>query len=141
MPLDNNYLSIRSTLDLQAREMIRSVGCLLLYLTTVYSHDHFEGDPVQLPIQSFASLHLERYLSINRVRSLTYHHVGISSRPGDLQHDKSSLTDKRSWSRETGLYAIQSTRPNTVRIGSTTHEAVGVQFSLEQDGCSALLAM
>lgn len=47
--------------------MIRSLGCLLNYVSSLQSHELLDGDSFQLRIHSFHILQLENYLYIDRV--------------------------------------------------------------------------
>lgn len=58
---------MESQLDIQNKEMIRSIGCLLLYISTLLTKDHFQGDDCSLSIHSFKPLHLTDYMMIDRV--------------------------------------------------------------------------
>lgn len=60
---------MESQLDIENKEMIRSIGCLLLYISTLLTKDHFQGDncDYSLFIHSFKPLHLTDYMMIDRV--------------------------------------------------------------------------
>lgn len=66
---DNSHFIMESQLDIQNKEMIRSIGCLLLYISTLLTKDHFQGDDCNcsLSIHSFKPLHLTDYMMIDRV--------------------------------------------------------------------------
>lgn len=70
--LSNTFDSVFSLdchLDLQNKEMVRSIGCLLTFLPSLLSHDHFEGD-TQVSVYAFRPLSIPNYMHIDRV-SLT----------------------------------------------------------------------
>ena len=54
--------------------MVRSIGCLLTFLPSLLSQDHFEGD-TQVSVFSFRPLSIPNYMHIDRVIELTPVHL------------------------------------------------------------------
>lgn len=67
--MDRSTFLLQSSLDVQSKEMVRSIGCLLRYLTAYLAQTRFQGDAPSLPIRSFTLLELDRYMMIDRVRA------------------------------------------------------------------------
>lgn len=65
--MDTSSLILHTIVNTEAKEMVRSIGGLLLFLSTFLSKDHFEGDYPSLSIHSFITIDLEKYMSIDRV--------------------------------------------------------------------------
>ena len=63
----NRAFLLPSIIDTEAKEMIRSLGCLLNYIVTFQSHDLMEGDAPSCHIRAFALLQLDNYMMIDRV--------------------------------------------------------------------------
>ena len=72
--MDTTSMLLRSIVNTEAKEMVRSIGGLLLFLTTFLGKDHFEGDHPTLSIHSFISIDLDKYMSIDRVTNhISFH--------------------------------------------------------------------
>ena len=65
--VDRSTFLLQSALDVQSKEMVRSIGCLQRYLTAYLAQTRFQGDTPSLPIRSFTLLELDHYMMIDRV--------------------------------------------------------------------------
>ena len=65
--MDRSTFLLQSSLDVQSKEMVRSIGCLRRDLTAYLAQTRFQGDAPSLPIRSFTLLELDRYMTIDRV--------------------------------------------------------------------------
>ena len=121
----NSTLTLQSTIDLEAKEMVRSVGSLLRYLTVYLSQDRFQGDAPTLPIQRFVPLELDRYMMIDRVEPVCCPDtVVLLAQPRHLHHRDASLSHKGPGQREAGLHHLQPPRPSTLPARTTPPETV-----------------
>ena len=71
--IDQSTLLLQGMVNIQAKEMIRSIGALLIFLMTYVRKDHFEHDQPSISIHSFIPLDLENYMLIDRVRLISIH--------------------------------------------------------------------
>ena len=62
----NRAFLLPSIIDTEAKEMIRSLDCLLNYIVTFQSHDLMEGDAPSCHIRAFTLLQLDNYMMIDR---------------------------------------------------------------------------
>lgn len=121
----NSTLTLQSTIDLEAKEMVRSVGSLLRYLTVYLSQDRFQGDAPTLPIQRFVPLELDRYMMIDRVEPVCCPDtVVLLAQPRHLHHRDASLSHQGPGQREAGLHHLQPPRPSTLPARTTPPETV-----------------
>ena len=65
-------LFLSSSIDIDAKEMIRALGCLLNYVSTLQSHELLEGDSFQIRINAFHILQLDNYMFIDRVGIVSF---------------------------------------------------------------------
>ena len=65
--IDQSALLLQGMVNIQAKEMIRSLGALLIFLMTYTRKDHFEHDQPSISIHSFIPLDLENYMLVDRV--------------------------------------------------------------------------
>lgn len=76
---DTSTLQLRSTFNTEAREQIRSVGALLLFLSISINKDTFTNDKLSPPIHAFLPLSLDHYMAVDRVDITLPIHLGDSS--------------------------------------------------------------
>ena len=87
-------LFLSSSIDIDAKEMIRALGCLLNYVSTLQSHELLEGDSFQLRIHAFHILQLDNYMYIDRVGIVSFALVAaLPSQSGYLLHGVASFAD------------------------------------------------
>lgn len=67
LDFDQSSLTLQSTINMNAKEMVRSIGALLVFLTTYSRKDHFEHDQPMCSIHSFIPLDLNNFMMIDRV--------------------------------------------------------------------------
>ena len=67
LDFDQSSLTLQSTINMNAKEMVRSIGALLVFLTTYSRKDHFEHDQPICSIHSFIPLDLNNFMVIDRV--------------------------------------------------------------------------
>lgn len=105
--MDTTSMLLHSIVNTEAKEMIRSIGGLLLFLTTFLGKDHFEGDNPTLSIHSFISIDLDKYMSIDRVTNhISFHSTEHTSESRYLHDSKSSFFSQRHGQREAGFYYL-----------------------------------
>ena len=71
--IDQSSLLLQGMVNIQAKEMVRSIGALLIFLMTYIRKDHFDHDQPSISIHSFIPLDLTNYMSIDRVRLKSIH--------------------------------------------------------------------
>ena len=133
---DTSTLQLRSTFNTDAREQIRSVGALLLFLSIALNKDTFSNDTVSPPIHAFLPLALNRYMAVDRVDIPPPIHLGDPSQPRYRQHGESSFSRQGNGSREAGIHPLQSDRSHPLAAGTTAVETVSMLDSSHADGCS-----
>ena len=121
---DTSTLQLRSTFNTEAREQIRSVGALLLFLSVSLNKDTFSNDTVSPPIHAFLPLSLERYMAIDRVDIPLAIHLGDTSQLRYRQHGQSPFARQGNGSRKAGLHTLQSPRSHSLPTRKTTLETV-----------------
>ena len=121
----DSTLTLQSTIDLEAKEMVRSIGSLLRYLTIYLSQDRFQGDAPALPIQRFVPLELDRYRMSERGEPVCCSDtVVLPAQPRHLHHRDASLPHQGTGQREAGLHYLQPPRPSTLPARTTPLETV-----------------
>lgn len=87
-------LFLSSSIDIDAKEMIRALGCLLNYVSTLQSHELLEGDSFQIRIHAFHILQLDNYMYIDRVGIVSFALVAaLPSQSGYLLHGVAPFAD------------------------------------------------
>ena len=99
---------LSSAIDIDAKEMIRALGCLLNYVSTLQSNELLEGDSFQIRIHAFHILQLDNYMYIDRVGDclLSSLIAALPTQPGYLLDGVTPLADQRNGQREAGVHDV-----------------------------------